>query len=68
MGKVAKGVGCSVAGCSSKAEVSISADKVGRYLNVGREAKRAYLCKAHYKEYKRLSKKERELERARYGV
>ena len=67
MGKVSKGVGSSVVGCSAKAEVSLSADKVARYLNISKESKRAYLCKSHYKEFKRASKKERELERARYS-
>jgi len=67
VGRVSKGVNCSVVGCSAKAEISLPADRVSRYLNVSKESRRAYLCKPHYKEFKRASKKEREMERARYS-
>jgi hypothetical protein len=54
---------CDVKGCDSEAERSISgnaADDAG--LKVDEGLKRVHLCKEHYKEYKKLSKKERELE------
>jgi len=35
-------------------------------LNVAGD-KRAYLCKEHYKEYKKKSKKDKTLEKWRYG-
>jgi hypothetical protein len=57
VGRVDKGEKCSVSGCSNEAERSISADKVksaGLKINTD---KRAYLCKEHYKEYKRSPKK-----------
>jgi hypothetical protein len=66
LGRIAKGVKCSVSGCGGEAVRSISADKVkSAGLGVGSE-KRAYLCKAHYKEYKKKTKKDKQLEQMRY--
>jgi hypothetical protein len=66
MGRVAKGVKCSVVGCGEEAVRSLSAAKVNSSgLNVG-EVRRAYLCKRHYKEYKKGTKKEKLLEKWRY--
>ena len=66
MGRVAKGVRCSVIGCEKEAVRSLSADKVNSAgLRVGK-ARRVYLCKDHYKEFKKRTKKERLLERWRY--
>jgi hypothetical protein len=57
-----------VSGCGSEAVRSISADKVkAAGLKVGNE-KRAYLCKEHYKEYKKKTKKDKQLEKLRYKV
>ena len=68
MGRVGKGEKCSVVGCSRVAERSIPLDKAkSAGLNVGGE-KRAYLCHEHYKEYKKKSKKDKTLEKWRYGV
>jgi hypothetical protein len=36
-------------------------------LRVG-EGRRAYLCREHYREFKRMTKKDRTLEKWRYGV
>ena len=66
LGKVAKGMECSIVGCSNKAEFSLSAGSVGKYLNVDKNVRRVYLCRIHYKEYKKASKRDRELERVRY--
>ena len=66
MGRIDKGVKCSVSGCGGEVVRSISADKVkSAGLGVGSE-KRAYLCKAHYKEYKKKTKKDKQLEKMRY--
>lgn len=66
MGKIDKGVKCSVSGCGSEAVRSISADKVkSAGLKVDSE-KRAYLCKGHYKEFKKKTKKEKQLEKMRF--
>jgi hypothetical protein len=66
LGRVAKGVNCSVAGCDKQAIRSLSTEKVSTAgLKVG-ERRRAYLCKEHYKEYKRKTKKEKMAEKWRY--
>jgi hypothetical protein len=66
LGRVAKGVKCSVTGCDKEAVRSLSSEKVSATgLKVG-TARRAYLCKDHYKEYKKETKKEKMLEKWRY--
>lgn len=67
MGRIDKGVKCSVSGCGKEAARSLSADKVRLAgLNVGSGERRAYLCKDHYKEYKKKTKKEKKVEQWRY--
>ncbi len=67
MGKVERGVKCSVEGCGGDAERSISMDKVlGTGLKVMGEGRRVYLCSQHYKAWKKATKKDRELDRARF--
>jgi hypothetical protein len=67
MGRVAKGVKCGVSGCGGEAVRSLSAEKVrSAGLNVSSDERRAYLCKEHYKEYKKKTKKEKMVERWRY--
>ncbi len=66
LGRVGKGAKCSVVGCDKEAVRSLSTEKVSSAgLNVG-ETRRAYLCKEHYKEFKRETKKEKMLEKWRY--
>ena len=66
MGRVAKGIKCSVVGCGKEAVRSLSNEKVSAAgLKVG-TARRAYLCKDHYKEFKKETKKEKMLEKWRY--
>jgi len=66
LGRVAKGVKCSVVGCDKEAVRSLSNEKVSAAgLKVG-TARRAYLCKDHYKEFKKETKKEKLLEKWRY--
>lgn len=66
LGRIDKGVRCSASGCSRDAVRSLSADKVrSAGLKIGNE-KRAYLCKEHYKEYKKKTKKDKQLEKWRY--
>ncbi len=68
MGRVAKGIKCSVKGCNNPAVRSIAAAKAtSAGLNVG-SGRRAYLCKEHYREYKKKTKKEKKLEKWRYSV
>lgn len=53
---------CDVEGCGSEAERSISGDAaIEAGLKVEEGLKRAHLCKEHYREYKKFSKKDREL-------
>lgn len=69
MGRIDKGVKCNVSGCGAEAARSISADKVkAAGLNIGTGEKRAYLCKEHYKEFKKKNKKDKTLEKWRYGT
>lgn len=68
MGRVAKGAKCTVTGCEKEAVRSLPAAKVtAAGLDVA-ETRRAYLCKEHYKEYKKGTKRERMLEKWRHGT
>ncbi len=68
MGRIEKGEKCNVSGCSNEAARSISADKVkAAGLSVSSKEKRACICKEHYKEYKKKTKKDKTLEKWRYG-
>ena len=67
MGRIDKGARCSVSGCGSEAVRSLSAEKVkAAGLKVGNE-KRAYLCRDHYKEYKKKTKKDKQIEKWRFS-
>jgi len=69
LGRVEKGVKCSISGCSKETVRSLSADKVRQAgLKVGSSEKRAYLCKEHYKEYKKKTKKDKQLEKWRFSA
>jgi hypothetical protein len=67
MGRVGKGISCSVKGCSNNAERSVSKDQLsdsGLILNS--EERRIYLCRKHYKNWKKATKRSRKLERSRW--
>jgi hypothetical protein len=68
MGRIDKGVNCSIQGCSQTAQRSMSGSKASMALNLDLDStsKRIYLCKAHYREWKKASKNERENEPARW--
>ncbi|MCS7116308.1 MAG: hypothetical protein RMJ31_03650 [Nitrososphaerota archaeon] len=68
MGKVKKGVKCSIDGCDELAIRSLSREELSKGgLKVSNEGgRRAYLCSTHYKLWKKSVKKSRELERIRY--
>jgi hypothetical protein len=67
MGIIAKGAKCNINGCSNDGVRSINTSKVENAgLQVESSGKKTVLCKDHYKEYKKESKDERDLERARY--
>ena len=66
MGKIEKGIKCNVIGCSETAIRSLSGEKVAEAgLDIGK-ARRGYLCKKHYKELKKKSKKDRMIDKWRY--
>jgi hypothetical protein len=67
LGRIDKGVKCSVKNCDKEAVRSLSRDKVSSAgLNVN-EGRRSYLCREHYKEYKKGSKKDKLLEKWRHS-
>ncbi|RLI04836.1 hypothetical protein DRO26_03845 [Candidatus Bathyarchaeota archaeon] len=66
MGKIASGIKCSVTGCNEEAVKSIAAEKAkmaGFQVSGG---PRVYLCKNHYKQLKKMFKKEKLIEKWRY--
>ena len=68
MGRVDKGVSCSVGGCGNQGERSMSGSKAAMAPDLGLGgSKRVYLCRGHYKEWKKLTKEDRDNERARWG-
>ena len=68
MGKIEKGINCDVQGCDEKAERSMSGSKAAMATNLTvNSGKRVYLCRTHYKEWKKATKEDRETERARWG-
>ena len=68
MGVVSKGAKCNVDGCDGDGARSLNTAKVeGAGLQVsGGVGKKSVLCKKHYKEWKKESKEDRDLERARF--
>ncbi len=67
MGVIAKGAKCNVDGCTNDGVRSLNTTKVENAgVEVNSVGKKTVLCKPHYKEYKKGSKDDRYLERARY--
>lgn len=54
-------------GCEDDAVRSVSLPKA-KSAGLDVEGKRAYLCKDHYKEFRKGSKKDRQIEKWRQGV
>ncbi len=67
LGKVQKGVICSVIDCNNEAIRSLGRDKFSASDLKLKEGRRVYLCEHHYKVWKKETKKMRELDRLRYG-
>jgi len=65
MGRVKKGVRCSVKGCTQPAVRSVSVERA-KAAGLDVEGRRAYLCEEHYKEFKRRRRRERLVERWRF--
>ena len=69
MGKVEKGITCSVSRCDEMADrsMSLTKAKMSQDLDFDTTKKRVYLCKNHYKDWKKSSKGDRETERMRWN-
>lgn len=67
MGLVSKGTKCNVDGCDNDGARSLNSAKVENAgLRIKSSGKKAVLCKEHYKEWKKETKEDREIERARF--
>ncbi len=67
MGQIAKGAKCNVSGCENDGVRSINTSKVEEAgLSISTSGKKTVLCKDHYKEWKKETKDDRDLERARF--
>ena len=67
MGLVNKGAKCNVDGCDEDGVRSLNTKKIeDAGLRLNSSSKKSVLCKSHYKEWKKETKDDRELERARY--
>ena len=67
MGIIAKGAKCNVTDCDNNGVRSINTAKVeDAGLRVSSSGKKSVLCRTHYKEWKKETKSDRSLERARY--
>ena len=68
MGIVSKGAKCNVEGCDQDGARTLNTTKVENAgLRVNSKGKKTILCKEHYKEWKKESKDDRDLERARFS-
>lgn len=70
MGRVDKGIHCSVEACENEALRSISSNKAHMAPGMDMDSsvgKRIFLCKQHYKDWKKATKEDRDNERARWG-
>jgi hypothetical protein len=68
LGRIGKGVTCSVKNCDKEAIRSLARDKVSSAGLKVNEGRRSYLCREHYKEYKKGSKKDKLLEKWRHSA
>jgi hypothetical protein len=67
LGRVDKGVKCSVSGCQADAVRSVAFKRASEAgLRLGGESRRAYLCEAHYKEFKKARRNTDKIERMRW--
>jgi len=61
MGRVSKGEVCSVEGCEEKAVRSVSREKIEEskvgFKLKNPDSRRVYLCRKHYKEFKKAYRK-----------
>ena len=68
MGRIDKGVPCSVSGCTEKAVRSVSAVKAEKAKLKVEGLRHVYLCEVHYRDFKKRSQKDQRLERMRWSA
>ena len=69
MGIIAKGAKCNISGCDKDGVRSLNAKKIEEAgLRVSSNSKKAALCKEHYKEWKKETREDRSLDRARFDI
>lgn len=67
MGRIDKGVKCSVVGCNAEAVRSVAFGRASEAgLRLSGESRRAYLCEAHYREFKKARRYVDKIERMRW--
>ena len=54
---------CDVVGCDKESFQTVEADLSSKVFELKEKKTKVHLCKDHYKEYKRNTKKEREIKR-----
>jgi len=67
MGKIGKGQVCSVKNCNEEAVRSVNPEKA-KAAGLDVEDKRVYVCKEHYKVFKKGTKKGDQIEKWRHGL
>lgn len=68
MGVIAKGAKCDASECDKDGVRSLNARRVDEAgIRLSTSAKKAVLCRDHYREWKKETRGDRDLERARYG-
>jgi hypothetical protein len=69
LGRIDKGVKCGVSSCKMEAVRSINTEKArSAGLSVSSSEKRVYLCREHYKTFKKKTKKDKTIEKWRYNA
>ena len=54
---------CEVQGCTNQSFKTVPADLASKVFTFSQKKTKVHLCKEHYKEYKKQTKKEREMNR-----
>ena len=67
MGRIGKGQVCSVKNCEEEAVRSVNPEKA-KAAGLDVEGKRVYVCKEHYKVFKKGTKKGDQIEKWRHGL
>ena len=69
MGIIGKGAKCDVSECDNDGIRSLNTKKIEEAgLRISTSNKKAALCKEHYKEWKKETKGDRSLDRARFDI